>query len=229
MLLPAFFVDQSQSHSKHGYERPIMRDGYDPSDGEDGASAGLDEFLCEYVDGTMDPAVRAAFEEYLRLNPSLYEHIDCLRETRSMLCRYGCRLRAPAALQQRLRERLGEELLAPAPVMPSVATHLSWIAGFSSLLLLAFGFLATSEGIQRVQPPDSHQVVEARSAARPLVSGAASFGSFPSAAVLWQPSIDARTSSARSAGLTQPALNDTFLTAASPMRPMLSLSAATLP
>ena len=62
-----------------------------------------DEFLCEYVDGTMDPLVRNAFEEYVRVNPGMEEHIECLRRTRRLLCRYACRCRAPSDLHDRLR------------------------------------------------------------------------------------------------------------------------------
>lgn len=130
-----------------------MREGDYRSEGEDGAYAELDEFLCEYVDGTMDAAVRAAFEEYLRLNPSLHEHVECLRATRSMLCRYGCRLRAPAALQQRLKERLGEEMMGASPVMPLVADRLSWIAGLSSVLLLLCGSLVANHLLKPANPP----------------------------------------------------------------------------
>lgn len=129
-----------------------MRDGYHPFEGEDGASSGLDEFLCEYVDGTMDPVVRAAFEDYLRANPDLYEHIDCLRRTRSMLCRYGCQMQAPPALQQRLRERLGEELLGVPPVLPSIADRLRWMAGISSVLLVLCGFLLAQHGPDLLEP-----------------------------------------------------------------------------
>lgn len=57
---------------------------------EDAPYAWLDEWLCEYVDGTMDPAVEATFEEYVQANPDLKEHIEQLRHTRNLLCE--CRL-----------------------------------------------------------------------------------------------------------------------------------------
>lgn len=206
-----------------------MCDGYDPSDGEDGAS-GLDEFLCEYVDGTMDPVVRAAFEEYLRLNPDLYEHIECLRETRSMLCRYGCRLRAPAALQQRLRERLGEELFSPPPVMPVVADRLSWIAGLSSLVLLIVGFLAANQesGTFSRAEPGVKIISENRTVtAGDVIPATALFDSRASATAFTHMPIISRNSVARAFGLRAPAAHDTFLTVAATLQP--TTASATLP
>ena len=48
----------------------------------------LDEWLCEYVDGTMDPSVEAVFEQYVEANPELKAHVKRLRQTRELLC--GC-------------------------------------------------------------------------------------------------------------------------------------------
>ena len=45
----------------------------------------LDEFVCEYVDGTMEPSVREAFEEFLDANPDVAAHVDELIETTSIL------------------------------------------------------------------------------------------------------------------------------------------------
>ena len=48
----------------------------------------LDEWLCEYVDGTMDPSVEAVFKQYVEANPELKAHVERLRQTRELLC--GC-------------------------------------------------------------------------------------------------------------------------------------------
>lgn len=85
-----------------------MPDGYYP-DHYDQPDDQLDEFLCEYVDGTMDPAVRNAFEEFLEANPSLAAHADCLCRTRSMLCSYGGR-HGRASLEAQIRHRVAFEL-----------------------------------------------------------------------------------------------------------------------
>ena len=49
----------------------------------------LDEWLCEYVDGTMDPSLEAVFEQYVEANPELKAHIQRLKETRRLLCECG--------------------------------------------------------------------------------------------------------------------------------------------
>ena len=205
-----------------------MRDGYDPPEGEDGASSGLDEFLCEYVDGTMDPIVRTAFEDYLRLNPDLYEHIECLRETRSMLCRYGCRLRAPDALQQRLRERLGAEMQTPPPVLPHTADRLNWLAGVSSLVLLICGFLVAEYGMQPALAVESHteSVVEARPMTGFLVPRSASVEARASRAFDQAPVLQRRMFGRSSASYVS-APRDTFLSTVATLRP--TLTSATLP
>lgn len=61
----------------------------DAPPGDDRPYAWLDEWLCEYVDGTMDPPLRAVFEEYMRANPDLKAHVERLEETRDLLCQCG--------------------------------------------------------------------------------------------------------------------------------------------
>lgn len=87
-----------------------MCDGYDPPLQDDHPNL-EDELLCEYVDGTMDPVVRDVFEEYLRANPDVREHADCLRDTRLLLCHYGCRCHAPRDLHDRLRRQITCDLV----------------------------------------------------------------------------------------------------------------------
>lgn len=87
-----------------------MCDGYDPPLQDDPPNL-EDELLCEYVDGTMDPVVRDVFEEYLRANPDIKEHAECLRDTRLLLCHYGCRCHAPRDLHDRLRRQITCDLV----------------------------------------------------------------------------------------------------------------------
>ena len=49
----------------------------------------LDEWLCEYVDGTMDPSLEAVFEKYVEANPELKAHVERLKQTRELLCNCG--------------------------------------------------------------------------------------------------------------------------------------------
>ncbi len=66
----------------------------------------LTDFLCDYVDGTMEPQARAMFEECLAANPDLQAHVASLTQARSTLCRYGRNVEAPSDLHTSLHERL---------------------------------------------------------------------------------------------------------------------------
>jgi len=57
-----------------------------PDDGNDAPYRWLDEWLCEYVDGTMDPSLETVFEQYVEANPELKAHIERLQQTRDLLC-----------------------------------------------------------------------------------------------------------------------------------------------
>lgn len=124
-----------------------MCDGYYAK--ADSDHSGLeDEFLCEYVDGTMDPSVRAAFEEYLTANPGLAEHVQCLRHTRMLLCHYGCRRQAPEGLQARLRVQLSCEMMrGQMPQYDVAAEKLRSFAAFTSAMavMLIVGMMAGSQ------------------------------------------------------------------------------------
>lgn len=113
-----------------------MCDGYQPT-GEEDHSGLDDEFLCEYVDGTMDPSVREVFEEYLRTDPALAEHVERLRHTRRLLCQYGCGCKAPRGLQARLRRELAFEMVrAQMPLFPIATSRLRAIAAFTSAMAM---------------------------------------------------------------------------------------------
>ncbi len=124
---------------------------------EDGAYAWLDEFLCEYVDGTMDPAARMAFEEYLRANAQLWEHVQRLSRARQMLCRYGA-CRAPLGFQSRLRSRLACEMgSAHHPALPRMAERLGVYATWASamIVMLIVGMLAGATLLSETPHPRS--------------------------------------------------------------------------
>ncbi|MEZ4702315.1 MAG: hypothetical protein R2834_18415 [Rhodothermales bacterium] len=113
-----------------------MTDGY--HDTEDDDFSDLDEWLCEYVDGTIDPAARNALEECMRVNPALARHVQHLLQARNLLCRYGCRHQAPHGLQPRIHERLAlESCLAPVHGTASLASRLGMLATVSSIVALS--------------------------------------------------------------------------------------------
>jgi len=68
-------------------ERPF--DGDVPNGGDEPSYEWLDEWLCEYVDGTMDPSLEAVFEQYVEANPDLKAHVERLQKTRDLLCSCG--------------------------------------------------------------------------------------------------------------------------------------------
>jgi hypothetical protein len=125
-------------------ERPF--DGGAPGDGAP-SYEWLDEWLCEYVDGTMDPSVEAVFEQYVEANPELKAHVERLRQTRDLLC--GCDAPdMPASDPQPGRSSGAEEDLLPSsPSLPEQASeHPAAALGLASSIAVALvvGFLAGS-------------------------------------------------------------------------------------
>jgi len=97
----------------------------------------LDEFLCEYVDGSMDPVVREVFEEYVRETPELAEHVKCLCEARDVLIHSECACRLKADFADRLRRRLtAEQGESRDVVLPDLVSHLGYLAAFTSALVV---------------------------------------------------------------------------------------------
>ena len=120
-----------------------MTEGHPPAD-EGDVYPWLDEFLCEYADGTMDPSIQKVFEEYLLANPQLADHAEQLRCTHQLLCHHGCRLRAPEGLQARVRQRLsGEMMQAQRGPLAKATAHLRTLTLFASVtaVMLVAGML----------------------------------------------------------------------------------------
>ena len=121
-------------------DQPDLRmcEGYDHPESDD-RFANLNEFICDYVDGTMDRAARDAFKEYLRGNPELAAHVQALIEARQVLRR--CRCRAPRGFQSQLRRELAREELAPRPplaagLVPRLGKAVAVSSGLALLLLV---------------------------------------------------------------------------------------------
>ncbi len=114
-----------------------MTDGYHDSENEDFSD--LDEWLCEYVDGTIDAAARHALEDYMRVNPALAHHVQRLLQAKNLLCLYGCRHQAPHSLQPRLHERLARESHGiPMHGAAFLTSRLGKVATFSAVVALLF-------------------------------------------------------------------------------------------
>lgn len=116
----------------------------------DSVDDALDELLCEYVDGTMDPTVQTVFEEYLEANPDLAAHVRCLCDTRKMLCRVGACHCASVSLQAQLRIKLANELVRKSRTSAAVWSRLGNAALLTSTvgLFLIVGMMA---GISTLQ------------------------------------------------------------------------------
>ncbi len=149
-----------------------MCEGYCSGRDDAGSFADLDEYLCEYVDGTMDRTVREVFEEYVRATPALAEHIEQLRATRAVLCAYADHIHAPADLQRRLQSRLRCECEAGAlgafPLAAAAERKLRRAAAVSSLAVaLLFAGLVAGR-VELLEDEAAHRAsVAARAEARP--------------------------------------------------------------
>ena len=132
----------------HAAINPRMTEGYDVPSGHDTAWRGLDEYLCEYVDGEMDPVVRHVFEELVRSDPDLASHVSCLCKVRDVL-RSQCQCaRAPAGFVPRLSGRIVREDVSAW--VPSDAPALRWSGG-SIVTTLALLVLAAMLAAQEPQ------------------------------------------------------------------------------
>ena len=97
----------------------------------------MDEFLCEYVDGTMDYSVRVVFEECVECDSRLARRVRQLRRTRQLLLEY--RLKTPKDLRIRVLERLSRCLPLATRVRPP---HASILIGTATAVALAIALVA---------------------------------------------------------------------------------------
>lgn len=98
----------------------------------------LNEWLCEYVDGTMDPSLRRVFDKYVQANPELKAHVERLRHTRELLCRCSrmTQQEAPDAVRVRVQEKVECDLLrTPSSLRDAVRERP--VAAFTSTLVVA--------------------------------------------------------------------------------------------
>jgi len=130
-------------------KRPF--DGNVPDDGAP-SYEWLDEWLCEYVDGAMDPSVEAVFEQYVEANPELQAHVERLRQTRDLLCGSDAPDRFATDPQPEVCREAEEELLQSPTLLPRAMERRSAAAlGILSSIAvaLAVGFFA---GAMLVEP-----------------------------------------------------------------------------
>lgn len=149
-------------------------DGDAPGDGDDVPYKWLDEWLCEYVDGTMDPSLEAVFEQYVEANPKLRAHVQRLKQTRELLCECSLSAGATEDLESEICTEVECDLMASsAPLSDAVRARPLAAAGILSSVAIALviGFLvgATVVGSQGSGTPIS-SVTDAIDGEAPSVS-----------------------------------------------------------
>lgn len=103
----------------------------------------LNEWLCEYVDGTMDPSLQAVFEEYVRANPELEEHIERLRHTRELLCRCSDQHHVTDEMRARVQGQVECEMLrSPRSLSGTVKRYPVTTVASSVVVALVVGMFA---------------------------------------------------------------------------------------
>lgn len=130
----------------------------------------LDEYLCEYVDGTMEPSVRRAFEEYLSQNPELSEHVRRLSMARSLLCSSRQCAHASTSLQHRLHIEIARDQMGadPAPAAVSGLGRFATVTSFVGFAVLLGAIVGTSL-VESRRPGSGVAPVSAASADRSSV------------------------------------------------------------
>jgi anti-sigma factor RsiW len=126
-----------------------------PDDGDDAPYEWLDEWLCEYVDGTMDPSLEAVFEQYVEANPELKAHIERLQQTRDLLCECGLpRESSPEVETDLCAEAECDPMASSASVSDAIRDRPVLALGMASSIAVALvvGFLV---GATVVAPPSS--------------------------------------------------------------------------
>jgi len=107
----------------------------------------LDEWLCEYVDGTMDPSMEAVFEQYVEANPELKAHVERLQKTREILCGCDAPESDPSDLEPEGNAEWDDASLQAPPVLAGPSgEHSGDRRGIAASIVVALivGFLAGS-------------------------------------------------------------------------------------
>jgi anti-sigma factor RsiW len=144
--------------------------GHGPGPGDDAPYEWLDEWLCEYVDGTMDPSLEAVFEQYVEANPELKAHVERLQETRDLLCECGLSREVPTDVEAEICTEVECDMLqSSAPLSEFVRDHSMAALGVVSSVAVALvvGFLVGATMVE-TEPAGSSPSVATPAANAPL-------------------------------------------------------------
>jgi len=137
---------------------PFSDDQPSPSPGDSDQPYGwIDEWLCEYVDGTMDPALEAVFTSYVEANPQLKEHIEELQQTRDLLnqCRLPCEASAPDQACTNVCDQVESDLLRSKLSLREALDHRpQFTAGLFASVVAAL-MIGVVVGATVINPPSS--------------------------------------------------------------------------
>lgn len=144
-----------------------------PGGDDDAPYEWLDEWLCEYVDGTMDPSLEAIFEQYVEANPDLKAHVNRLKETRRLLCECGLPRDASAEMKDEICSEVESDSPSSPPLPDLLQDRPAAALGLASSVAVALviGFLVgatvgpTSLSLSSTSPSPSH--TESRVSAPP--------------------------------------------------------------
>ncbi|MEM6336813.1 MAG: hypothetical protein AAF752_09605 [Bacteroidota bacterium] len=120
----------------------------------------LDEYLADYVDGTMDPDVQAVFEELLFTQPEIADHVEYLKLVRSQLCKLGdqCSCVAPIGFEARLNREIECEMIQERPpVLSNLVSPLHTLAMAAGLLLITLAVASALEPDVQAAPAGEAQ------------------------------------------------------------------------
>jgi anti-sigma factor RsiW len=138
----------------------------------------LDEWLCEYVDGTMDPSMEAVFEQYVEANPELKAHVERLQKTREILCGCDAPESEPSDLEPEGDAGWDDALLQAPPVLAGPpGEHSGDRRGIAASIVVALivGFLAGSMLVDpsTLSPAPTAEAVDADGSAQEAMRDAA--------------------------------------------------------
>lgn len=147
-----------------------MVEGYDSADANQGIPPELDDYICDYVDGSMDPSVCAVFEEFLEANPEVHAHVCRVAQTAALLRSHSRCLCAPDGFDSRLKCAVENESLAgrSGNVLDAMNRLGGMVLFSSSVAVVCLGMIVFVYGLNEPDYADTMGVESFSEVAEPL-------------------------------------------------------------
>lgn len=136
-----------------------MVDGYDSADSNQTIPPELDDYICDYVDGSMDPVVRDAFEEFLQANPHVQAHVVRVAETAALLRAHGRCLCAPDGFDSRLRCAVENECRENSFAAEALSRLSGIVLSGSTIAIVCLGMIVFAYDTNDPQPELARSVL----------------------------------------------------------------------